>query len=122
MPCFLYCCQGHAECARCILALKEGRDIVNFTDALGMTALHYASYDGHAEIVKDLLEADASIMARDIDGCTCLMIAKNQAVVEVLLEQTPDGDPFGFVRAVDRYVSALLDRSGRRGDLGRSCP
>lgn len=43
----------------------------------GKTALHYASSNGHAEVIKTLLEHGATVDARDHFGHTSLMLAAN---------------------------------------------
>jgi ankyrin repeat protein len=50
-----------------ILETKEGiKDVVNWKDHIGNTALHYASIHGHASITSDLLQNGADI---EMESC-----------------------------------------------------
>ena len=70
----------HAHC---------GADIIHTTDNDGYTALHRASYNGHAAVVEYLLTHGASVDSRTVDGLTPLHSACrwNKARVASLLLQ-----------------------------------
>ena len=53
---------------------KAGAD-VNFADTRGRTALHFHAVEGHLEVVRALLENDARLDQRDLEGKTPLDIA-----------------------------------------------
>ncbi|CAE7850919.1 unnamed protein product [Symbiodinium sp. KB8] len=68
--------------------LKQNAD-PNVPDMLGCTALIYAAYKGHQEVIEPLLSAGAQLEARDEDGHTALIWAAARdhlQVVEVLLK------------------------------------
>ena len=60
------------------------------------TPLHSAAYHGNLEIVRKLIEYDANISAKDLDGCTPLFIAsdglylKDRGVIRLLVERGAD--------------------------------
>jgi len=56
------------------VALKAGADVKG-TDEDGRTALMFASFNGHSEIVLELLDAGADIQHRDAMGRTSLLYA-----------------------------------------------
>ena len=63
---------------------------VNARDVLGMTALHHAAIDGHADILKLLLAHGADLTPTDKNGLTALQIAqKNNHPLVVALLQNP---------------------------------
>lgn len=65
--------QGHLETVQHLL---EGvsRNMVDMRSG-GKTALQVAAHQGHASIVKLLLDSGASVNAKDNDGDTCLHYA-----------------------------------------------
>ncbi|MGH8216902.1 MAG: ankyrin repeat domain-containing protein, partial [Rhodanobacteraceae bacterium] len=111
---------------------------VDAVDALGRSALMHATREGHAAIVRTLLEAGADAALADRHGTTPLMEAAQAgatAVVALLAEKHPDvhaGDQHGrtaLVRAcqsprasVDciRALLAMGSDPRRRGPDGRS--
>lgn len=53
-------------------------------DGSGWTSLQIASYQGHVEIVKLLLDADGiDVKAKDIDGHTALDVATKKGHTEI---------------------------------------
>ena len=59
----------------------------------GETALMWASYHGHKDIVELLLKNGADVNARDDDGCTALIKASfrgHKEIVELLLKRGAD--------------------------------
>jgi len=73
--------------------ISSGVDL-NIRNNVGWTALIWTSYDGHGEIVKFLIEADADLNIRDnLVSNTALMWASRQnnvEVVKLLLENFAD--------------------------------
>lgn len=50
----------------------------------GWTALHYASYYGHTDVVQLLMDNEAGLDSRSHDGCSALHLASQQGYVEVV--------------------------------------
>jgi ankyrin repeat protein len=74
--------------------LQDGAD-VNFAQADGATALHWAAYHGDADLAKLLLEAGADPSAANREGSTPLWLAAKQGdatMVETLLEGGADAN------------------------------
>eukprot|EP00746_Dinoflagellata_sp_MGD_P166081 gnl/MRDRNA2_/MRDRNA2_95757_c0_seq1.p1 gnl/MRDRNA2_/MRDRNA2_95757_c0~~gnl/MRDRNA2_/MRDRNA2_95757_c0_seq1.p1 ORF type:complete len:383 (-),score=122.56 gnl/MRDRNA2_/MRDRNA2_95757_c0_seq1:165-1313(-) len=67
--------EGKTDLVKFLLGNKAVRNLVQEKDALGWTALHYAVKDGSSEIVKLLIEQQAKVNAKDIDGRQPLMVA-----------------------------------------------
>ncbi|GIJ98168.1 hypothetical protein Aspvir_000283 [Aspergillus viridinutans] len=74
--------------------LLEKQALTDTHDKLEMTPLHYAALNGHAMIVRELLESGADIECRqDHYDCTPLSLAAwtgRQAVVQLLLDKGAD--------------------------------
>lgn len=64
-PLYLSSLYGKHECVR--LFIKEGANIKH-QNGVGMTCLHVASYEGHLETCKVLIELGSEIDVRDFDG------------------------------------------------------
>lgn len=64
--------------------LGRGVAVDGGQDALGRTALHRASLNGHLEVVKNLLGAKASLNAVDCDGGTALMAAAQSGMSDIV--------------------------------------
>lgn len=73
-------CDG--DCRRFIGWLERGAD-VNQTNIHGWTALHFASYNSHPEIVRLLLEFGANINQRSNWGYTALHYASELGCLEI---------------------------------------
>lgn len=68
--------QVGAGCVRMLLSCKEGESLVNETDTLGLSALHFAASSMGSERISEMLvDAGASLDARDVEGKTSLMMA-----------------------------------------------
>jgi ankyrin repeat protein len=82
--------------------LRYGDPDLQRKDWLLNTPLHYAASFGHADLVQDLLDAQAKPDARNISGSTPLTLAAREgrlAVVEILLKLKNTVD----INNVDRY-------------------
>ena len=72
---FLTCCEsGSLENVKKLLEFKT--DLINVKDSDGYTALHRASYNGHLDVISQLISSGASVVARTDDGwqplhCAC---------------------------------------------------
>jgi hypothetical protein len=73
---------------------------INSTDEHGMTALMWAAYHGHLEIVQRLVTAGAKLEAKDNDGWTALMLAADR----------------GHLKTVQRLVTAGAELNAARPD------
>ncbi len=103
--------------------LRSGAD-VNTTQGDGMTALHWASHNGHADVAQVLIYAGANLRATTrMGGYTPLILASangHAEVIEALLEAGADvhattstgTTPIHLAAAAGsaRGVAALLDR------------
>ena len=75
-----------------VLLTKIGIE-VNALDGQGKPALYWASFNGHAETVKMLLDKGANIEAKDIYGRTALILASiygHKETVDMLLDKGAD--------------------------------
>jgi len=70
-----------------LLQLLLSRDYdLNTTDVDNCTILHYATSNGHIEIVRMLAEQyDIDMDSRDNHGCTCLHLAASNGQLEIML-------------------------------------
>ncbi|MBI4654475.1 MAG: ankyrin repeat domain-containing protein [Nitrospirae bacterium] len=85
-------------------SIDKGADI-NAKDNDGFTALMFASYSGHTDIVEVLLAKGADVNAESNDGLTALMSASSKGhtdIVEVLLAK-------GAEDTYVRYEATLKD-------------
>ncbi|RIA80591.1 ankyrin repeat-containing domain protein, partial [Glomus cerebriforme] len=57
---------------------------IEMKDHLGRTPLQLAVFRGHTEIVKILLEYDASIIAKMSDGKTVVHLASQYGLLDIL--------------------------------------
>jgi ankyrin repeat protein len=74
--------------------LDSGTDI-NATSATGRTALQWAAWAGHADVVLLLLESGSSINIASGDGSTALILAANEGssdIVQILIDRNADVD------------------------------
>lgn len=59
---------GHVSCVEYLIS--QGADVNFCTRAMGSTALHRAAVQGHAEVVRKLVQAGCDMGIRDCDGKT----------------------------------------------------
>ena len=64
-----------SEVLDCILKNKDTKNYINAKNNDGETALMWASYNGHLEVVKLLVTLGADVNAKDKNGNTALMWA-----------------------------------------------
>eukprot|EP00756_Hemistasia_phaeocysticola_P036338 Hpha_TRINITY_DN16637_c0_g1::TRINITY_DN16637_c0_g1_i1::g.179119::m.179119 len=86
--------QGDVAVLRSLLD-EHGNDICDASDSWGFTALMWASWHGHAEGVKMLLAAGASVISRDKDGQSALYHAAwngEMVTVDLLLRGGAEPD------------------------------
>jgi len=95
-------------------------------DAKGLTPLMHAAQQGHAEVVRILLENGALVNAFEEDGCRAVHFAADAEALdcfELLLEAGADPD----VRDVDgktflEHLSSAEDRKAWMAALGKMAP
>lgn len=107
------------DAGRVRVLLQAQPNLVDAMDARTLTALHYASSEGHARVVKTLLERGGDANASALGGVTPLFVAAaggHADVVTLLLEARADPDartPWNPLRVAaseghPRVVEALL--------------
>ena len=89
---------------------KSHKTDVNATDTRGFTALHYAAFDGHSEVVQTLLKfPDIKLTIEDKQGNTALNIASGKEHWEVFdilrLKITPEVTDYNEPYYRDRQAS-----------------
>ena len=75
--------------------LEAGADPDKYKSWTGWTALHYAAYNGHNEVVKTLIQAKCDVNMKNESGSTALHHATSNGhyeVVIILLESGADPD------------------------------
>ena len=76
------------ETAKVLSLIKQGGDKEwRPNDRHQMTALHYASSNGHPDTVRALIKAGAKVNAKDATGYTALVWASSLAIVKILVEE-----------------------------------
>ena len=65
-------------------ALEKGTDINIKSNDSGRTALMHASFNGHTETVKLLIEKGAGVHARTHSGKTALTLASDKGHMEIV--------------------------------------
>jgi hypothetical protein len=107
---------GHMETARCLLDHPSATAIINHRGRWGRTGLSWASANGHAGVVRALLEKGADHTIADSDGDTPMAMAKlhnRHACVELLkvrcsLSSSPP--PFRLLTGLTGWCSVHGDR------------
>lgn len=77
MPLYVAFQYGHLEIVRALLTANADADVVDATNIIGTSALHYISELGLVEIALVLINHQASVNMRDGDGWTPLHIASH---------------------------------------------
>jgi ankyrin repeat protein len=125
------CYWGFGSLLKSLLATPVGRLLLSKTDSHGWTALHWASSNGHSQLVANLIEAGADINAVDKALWTPLfwaVVRGHISVVRLLLDRgsTPfDSDSTGFtavhwaILAGDSDMTSVLLESGKILDRHR---
>ena len=72
--------------------LAAGTDVNEKADKIGLTPLHFASGEGHMEVVKLLIAKGADVDAKDNDGWTPLISARTKEIAELLIAKGADVD------------------------------
>jgi ankyrin repeat protein len=83
--------EGHEA----VQALLEAGAEIEIQDTDGMTALHWAAFDGQEAIVRLLLEAGACVKTKSSSGLIASSFARNyghEGVVRLLEEKEDDTD------------------------------
>ena len=101
----LYWCASQGDEAGVVAELGKEDVWINAADSCGSTALMFAAFNGHNNIVKSLLQNGADVNAAKTGGCTALIIAAENGhkdIVESLLQNGAD------VNAVEKNGETAL--------------
>ncbi|MBO5997082.1 MAG: ankyrin repeat domain-containing protein [Alphaproteobacteria bacterium] len=93
---------------------------VNMQDERGFTPLMWASYYGHAKVVRELIGAKADLDKQDEVGGTALILAvsgglKNKEVVRILIDAGVNLD----LQDHDGWTALKISLAARYGELSR---
>ncbi|UJR27998.1 hypothetical protein I4U23_009256 [Adineta vaga] len=80
---YMACREGDLDIVNRLLKTMTTREINHIEESNNSTALHAASYFGHANIVKRLLEVGANVHTRNGYGNTAEQEAKTDEVKEL---------------------------------------
>lgn len=80
---YMACREGDLMRVNRYLKTMTSRDINMIETANNSTALHAASYFGHADVVKRLLEAGGNVHTRNGHGLTAQQEAKTQEIKDL---------------------------------------
>ena len=83
---YLACREGDLEMVNRLLKTMTARDVNRIEESNNSTALHAASYFGHAAVVKRLLEVGASTHTHNGYGNTAEQEAQQQDVKDVFTQ------------------------------------
>jgi ankyrin repeat protein len=83
---YMACREGDLEMVNRLLKTMTARDINRIEESNSSTALHAASYYGHADVVKRLLEVGASTHTHNGHGLTPEQEAQKQDVKNVFAQ------------------------------------
>jgi len=92
-----------------VALLLQARASPDEHDEKGVSALHLAAFDGHAEICKVLLECRANTNYADCHGQTPLFFAPSRPVCEALFKHHAD------MNATNHKGASALHMAGRAG-------
>jgi len=97
------------RCPDLVALLLQARASPDEHDEKGVSALHLAAFDGHAEICKVLLEYRANTNYADCHGQTPLFFAPSRPVCEALFKHHAD------MNATNHKGQSALHLAGRAG-------
>jgi hypothetical protein len=117
--------RGRYECCRLLLSLDSASS-VNLQNSQGYTALHYASYEGHADVAFLLLAAGADVQIKNVHGETPYETAISGKRVDLvrMYQQSPNfakylsNSAFPPTSGSDRPIP-LQSTGGPKGILNR---
>lgn len=67
----MQCCKhGRLNCLKLLLSIDKDKETVNLVNQLGFSALHYACFNGHTELVTELIRNGATTTQRNYVGET----------------------------------------------------
>ena len=109
----------HTVDLRLLELLVERGASLDITDTNGLTPIMTAAMKGHLPVVKLLLEAEASLMERDLKEQNILHLAAQQnrhEVIAVLLEGR-EGEVLALIKAPDQIENTALHVAAASGSL-----
>jgi ankyrin repeat protein len=114
-PLMLACSKGHLEVVEMLVEARKGRGLEAMNHD-GMTALHYAAYKGHKDIVTFLLSKGAQANASDEHGFTAFMCACLHGHLDVvqILHSATEGQG---LEETDSCGQRALDHAARGGKM-----
>lgn len=103
------CEQGFSEVVA--ILIKAGAD-VNYKDASGQTAIHYAVKFNHPPLIPQLKQGNSNLNAKDMEGLTALHIAANKVeppLVSGLLENGADANIADVSGTIPLHIACELN-------------
>ena len=112
--------KGRKEALCCRLLRKAIRAgaLVNFQNAQGNSALHFAAHRGDLEVADCLLHLKASCELSNTEGNTALMYAAHGGHEELCAKLLEAEAPVEKVNKAGLSAEAMATRRGRRLKLG----